>query len=285
MRATARRPDLEPIVAFGARMSWNGLLRSGDRFCPSERSQRVVLTARSGPPVRRNYGAWSARYRRFTANLSTPRITVRAASGDLPGDGVEAILHWVRRADALGTGPGTVCAGDGWPVELWHRFAASGDRLAAGGVAERLDEYAASSLDGNEPLVRAWRAWVGSEPGTASAPAESAGGWLPVPAALELPEGPSRCLLSWSPTPHRFASVGEALASVSATSLDLERQAEYHVECALATLHGVRFGPHDALSDPEYERTPLVAGLLRTGRRREEEAIADPSLGRLDRRT
>ncbi len=281
------RPELEPVVAFGARMSWCGLLRAGDEFCSSERSQRVVLTSRTGPPLQRNYGAWSTRYRRFTANLSSPEIVVRPSDGDPGGHGVEAILHWVRRADAVGSGPGTVCAGDAWPADLWRRFTEASDRLLPGGVAEQLAEYEFSTVDGSDPFVRAWRERLHGSPRTGPAGRSSReAGWLPVPARLEVGNGPSRCLVSWSPTSARFATVREALASEEgrAARPDLERQAEYHVECALGALHGVRFGAGDALGDPEYERTPIVARLLGSLRRREEDAIVDPARGRLDRR-
>ena len=279
--------DLEPVVAFGARMSWCGLLRPGDAFCPSVRSERVVLVSRTGPPLRRQYGAWSSRYRRFTANLSSPDLTVRAADRSRDLAGVDAILHWVRRSDARESGPGTVCGGDGWPVDLWRRFTKASDRRGPGGVAEQLAEYAASTLDGSEPIVRVWRESLRTDPLAAARPADRRGaGWFPVPAGLEVEGGPTRCLVSWSPSAARFRSVREALDSgdADATPPDLRRQAEYHVEAVLGGLHGVRFGRIDAFRDPEYERTPLVANLLRTYRAREARAVSDPALGRLDRR-
>ena len=117
--------DLELIVAHGARMSRTGLLRPRDEFCRCYRARLATLSAEREPPLERYFGAWSARNHRFTANLSTPRVRVRPEGPEEPpGEGIRCILYRVDRVDGTTTGPGGVCLGDGWPVELWKTFLA-----------------------------------------------------------------------------------------------------------------------------------------------------------------
>jgi hypothetical protein len=287
MSGGAASPRLEAIVAFGARMSWAGLLRPGDAFPRSTRSQRAVLEATSGEPLRRVVGGWSVRHRRFTLNLGTPRVQARAipAGGSMPA-GVPCLLHWVDRSAFLGIGPGTVCAGDGWPIELWQRFLSRLEVASGGSIAEQLHRYLAEpgTTDGRE--AAAWRALVGTN---APDPRESerflGTGWLPFAAPLEAAGDRSMCLLSWSPSIERFATFHEALASPTAGRLrpDARSQATYFVEATLARLHGVHATAPDALADPEYLRDPIVQEVLATLEPEERTRINDPRFGPLDR--
>lgn len=280
--------DLEPILAHGARMSWAGLLRPGDEFATSYRSRRATVTTVAGPPLRRFYGGWSTRYRRFTSNLSSPHLRVTLATPDAPPSaGIDAIVHWVARRDLLASGPGSVAAGDGWPPALWAAFLACRDRLPPGSVGEQLRAFARASTPDEEPTVTAWRRLLRDGGDTDRDRAGPLGeGWLPVPAELESPDGPRVCIASWSPSPVRFESVTAALASDLAEQrgADVEQQARYYLECRLATLHGIRFSADDALADRAFEAGPTVRGLRATYASLEEGRIGDPSYGRLDRR-
>lgn len=280
--------DFEPIVAHGARMSWAGLLRPGDEFGPPRRSRRAVLSAASGPGLRREFGAWSSRYHRFTSNLSSPDLTVRLLDpGEAPGVGVCALVHWVDRATVHGWGPGSVCGADGWPVELWQRFVRERDHLPGRTIAEQLRAFAFGPGPPGPPIVEAWRNRI--RPGDRSmTPTDGSlgPGWLPVPASLESPAGSTACIVSWSPSPLRFASLSEALDSPFALEHppDRTRQAEYYLECVLARLHDVRFGADDRLEDPTYERSTEVRRLIGPWKELEARRIADERWGRLDRR-
>src|SRR5579863_3661429 len=98
-------------------MSWAGILRPGDEFPSAARSQLAVLTAESGPPLRRHFGRWSGTYRRFTTNLTSAKIVVKALqSGQRPSSGILCVLHWVDRRNMVCSDKGGVCYGDGWPV-------------------------------------------------------------------------------------------------------------------------------------------------------------------------
>ena len=283
----ARAGPLEPIVAHGARMSWAGLLRPGDEFCPAVRSRRATLTCESGLPLRRYYGGWSAKYRRFTTNLSSTRVVVRPIEpGETPGDGVQCLLHWVERQNMLRTGPGGVCSGDGWPVELWARFTARLEMLSGGSVAEKLRAFAQSDIDSNVPIVTEWRSLIhGTQPRGWARDSRTDRGWIPVPATIESPHGPGACIVSWSPSASVFQSLSEALDSREAKRgrVDLASQAAYYLECTLAEMHGVSFGPLDAIKDEAFEASPPVRALADSYRNLERQRIADPLRGHLNR--
>jgi hypothetical protein len=300
--------DLEPIVAHGARMSWAGLLRPGDEFPLPRRSRLGVLTAAAvGAAPKRYFGAWSGVYRRFTSNLTSPGImvTVMPPSGRRPtveGErGIECVVHWVDRRDALRTDAKGVCHGDGWPLALWEAFVSRIDDLPQGSVAKRLRIFAAASSTSREeeeredPVVREWRALLrGASPPLPPARSRLGPGWVPVPATLLTGSGArtgvgSYCILSWSPQRPAgapiFRSLSEALSSSEALRRkpDLQSQARYYLECDLAKLHGVRFGPDDLLEDEVFARTPEVLSLRERLTAAERERIADPRFGLLDR--
>ncbi len=264
-RATSivERRALEPIVAYGARMSWVGCRRPGDRFPRAHRSGLATLRSGSGPPLQRQFGAWSAAYRRFTLNLSSPQVVVRTTeTRAAPGAGPVAVVHWISRHDLLRTDRGGACRGDGWPMPLWERFVSRRASLPGAGVGEQLRAYAESGWDEAVPVIAQWRRWVrGDPPRTPALPATA--GWLPLPARIETPEGPGVGIVSWSPYPLRFGSLREALASPEAAALgvDAAAQARYYIECRLARLHGVRFGRYDSVVDRAYERRVRVRRL------------------------
>jgi hypothetical protein len=268
-------------------MSWAGILRPGDEFPLATRSRLGVMTAVSGPPLTRCFGPWSRRYRRFTSNLSSPRIRVEVLEpGHAPADGVQCVVHWVDRRHMLGTGPGTVCAGDGWPEQLWTAFMAKLDDLPPGTVAEKL-RYFATDVDeaGDPEVVAEWRSRFRSgeppRPDGASALGE---GWVPVPADLLTPTGTGQCIISWAPNAATYTTLSEALATQvgQQQSPDLAGQATYYVECTLAKLHGAGFGPHDWIEDESFATRPEVQDATRRLQRFEEEHIASPEFGRLD---
>ncbi len=284
-----RREDeaaLEPIVAHGSRMTWAGILRRGDEFPPAKRSELAVITASSGPPLRRYFGRWSGDYRRFTTNLTSAKIAVRVLQpGERPGDGLLCVVHWVSRGDMLRTDEGGVCHGDGWPVEFWSAFVSQLDSLPPKTVAEKLRSFADSRLQGRNKSVAEWRARL--EEGRVIPPGEwpSVIGESLIPTPVELTAGDDRryCIVSWAPSGQIYRSLSEALASPEAIQKgpDLANQAKYYLECTLARLHGVRFGPNDWIEDPAYERTREVLKLATSFRRSETQRIA--KLGSLDR--
>lgn len=284
-----QRPSrpLEAIVAHGARMSWAGLLRPRDAFALPARSRRVLLTAEDGGAVERYYGAWSARYRRFTSNLSTPKVRVRVLSGPrTPSPGVEALVHWVDRREFLRGGGRGVPAADGWPPDLWEAFLADHDRRPGASLAEKLHHFARLPEDGEPAIVRRWRRLLrGSAAGTVRSGSVAGLGWVPVP--VRILDGRSRGFgfLSWSPSPLRCRSLSEALARRGGPGpVDLDAQTRYYLEVALGRLHGVEFSGRDALLDPAFERSRPYRRLAPRPLRRERERIEDPALGRLDRR-
>jgi len=293
--APRRAPDVqgpirrswEPVVAHGARMSWAGLLRSGDPFCPSARSRRATLTEEAGVPLRRFYGTWSARYRRFCTNLSSPKVVVRPVEPDhVPGRGIQCILHWVCREDLLRTDSGGVCRGDGWPLRLWECFTDRLGELPAGSVGEMLEAYRVSVLDRDVPIVEEWRdAILGTAPRKPPSESQLGEGWIPVPARVESPSGPAACIFSWSPSTFAYRSLQEAIGSPEAKArhLDLTSQAVYYLECQLAKLHGVTFGPGDTVEDRWFEHSSPFGSLVDRYQAEERLRIADPSKGRLDR--
>ena len=287
MRVSLPDPNLEPMVAHGSRMSWAGLLRPGDAFCPARRSRLATLTSESGPALKRFFGAWSVRYHRFTTNLSSPRVVVRPVEpGQQPGEGLQCILHWVKREDMVRTDPGGVCQGDGWPAELWKTFTSSLDSLPGRSVSEKLRSFLESDLRADIPIVAEWRDLLQPLSGRRkTADAYLGWGWIPVPETLELPSGTSACILSWSPSPFRFDSLRLALESADARlgRPDLPNQARYYLECMLAKLHGVTFGADDAIEDKWFEHDSSVVGLANPFAELENQRIADPGLGRLDR--
>ncbi len=277
----------EPVVAHGARMSWAGVLRPGDEFCRVVRSRLATLTGEAGAPLRRYLGTWSTRYRRYTTNLSSPRVTVRPVEpGARPGGGLQGILHWVERRDLLRTGRGGVCEADGWPAELWERFSARLDELPEGSVGEKLSWFLASTLESEVPIVSEWRARVLGGSVAGGGEGGSLGErWVPVPARLETSSGTSACILSWSPTPRAFVSPLAALEArgPAGETVDRVNQAKYYLECLLGRLHGVAFGHFDAVEDRSFAQIPEVAGLAEAYGVLERSRIADPRRGRLDR--
>lgn len=279
---------LEPVLAHGARMSWAGLLRPGDEFAASRRSRLATVRAERGPPLQRYYGGWSERYRRFTSNLSSPRLHLEVHEpGAAPRDGILAVVHWVDRATLVGNGPGSVAAGDGWPAALWDAFLSVRDGLGGESVGEGLRRFATSERLAELPIVAEWRRRI-QDGGTTEPPSPSSIGtaWVPVPVAIDSEFGPRVAIASWSPSPLRFGSVGEALASrfAEARGADVESQARYYLECRLAALHGVRFSADDRLIDRAFEAGPAVRRLHAAMTTGEERRIGDPAYGRLDRR-
>jgi hypothetical protein len=268
-------------------MSWAGILRPGDEFPRATRSRLGLMTAVSGTALTRCFGPWSRRYRRFTTNLTSPRIRVELLEpGQAPGEGVQCVVHWVDRRYVLGTGPGTVCAGDGWPEQLWSAFIAKFDELPAGTVAEKLRHFATEVDDGSAPeALTEWRSRFRSgEPPRANGASTLGQGWVPIPADLVTPTGTSQCIISWAPTAATYTSLSEALAKPVGLEQppDLASQARYYVECTLAKLHGVRFGPHDWIEDESFAKRPEVEEATPRLQPFEEEHIASPEFGRLD---
>jgi hypothetical protein len=290
-------------------MSWAGLLRPGDEFPPPRRSRLAVLTAAAGgAALKRYFGAWSTRYQRFTSNLTSPRIRVRVMpppAGRRPtteGErGIECLVHWVDRRDVLRTDPKGICHSDGWPLALWEAFVSQIDDLPQGSVAKRLWSFAAAASstpqeERENPVVSEWRALLRGAPPLLFPPERSrlGVGWVPVPAILLTWSGAnkaveSHCILSWSPRPAGapiFRSLSEALSSSEKAPRrepDLQSQARYYLECDLAKLHGVRFGPDDLLEDEVFARTPEVLSLREKLTAAERDRIADPRFGPLDR--
>ena len=279
---------LEPIVAHGSRMTWAGILRPGDEFPPARRSQLAVLTAESGPPLRRYFGRWSAEHRRFTTNLTSAKIIVRSLRpGQTPEGGIQCILHWVNRKDMVRSDKGGVCHRDGWPVKLWDAFVSELDNLPDGTVAERLRGFLESRLRERTGLVAEWRARVkdgGVIPaGEREGHAIIGESLLPTPARLVTDEGETECIVSWAARGRFYRSLSEALASPGAARQepDLASQAKYYLECTLARLHGVRFGRDDFMLDEGYERTHDFLHVENSFKKLEQERIA--ALGKLDR--
>jgi hypothetical protein len=269
-------------------MSWTGLLRPGDSFPPALSSRLAVMRAESGSPLRRYYGSWSEKYRRFTSNLSSAKIRVRTLEpGEPPGDGIHCIVLWVDSRTLLSSGPGSVCAGDGWPVELWDAFTSALGRLPPGSIAEKLESFRDSRIEADNPIVANWRATL-REGGLSPSPKASAGrgGWIPVPSPFQIGTGTTACIVSWDPAGQGFPSLSDALHSVAGSRYlpDRTSQARYFLECTLSRLHGVTFGPHDALEDPEFAKSSEVTALQDSLRTFEREHIAHPGFGLLDRR-
>jgi hypothetical protein len=277
----------EPIVAHGARMSWTGLLRPADPFPPAVSSRLGVLTAESGPPLRRFFGSWSVRYRRFTSNLSSAKIRVQTAEpGWRPEGGIQCVVHWVDSHAIRSAGPGSVCTGDDWPPELWKAFLSEIDSLPRGSLAEKLSSFRDSHLQENTPIVAEWRNLLREgrlQPSTE--PLGLSDGWIPVPASLRTPSGSTACIVSWDPRGREFDSLSNAIKAPEAQHDPLDRasQARYYLECTLARLHGVRFGPHDAIEDEGFAHSPEVLSLEDSLKGFEQQCIASPKFGLLDR--
>jgi hypothetical protein len=266
----------------------------------------VLTAAAGGAALKRYFGAWSTTYQRFTSNLTSPGIgaTVMPPPAGrrptTPGErGIECLVHWVDRGDVLRTDAKGVCHGDGWPLALWEAFVSHVDDLPQGSVARRLWGFAAASPTAQEeeredPVVSEWRALLrGAPPPLPPERSRLGVGWVPVPAALltwsdaKTAIG-SYCILSWSPRPAGaplFRSLSEALSSSEALHRkpDLRSQARYYLECDLAKLHGVRFGPDDLIEDEVFARAPEVQSLRERLTAAEQERIADPGFGPLDR--
>ena len=282
------RPNLEPMIAHGSRMSWAGILRPGDEFTPAIKSQLAIITADSDIPLRRYFGKWNSAYNRFTTNFTSPKIKVRAVEPDEePSDGIQCILHWVDPKDMIRSDKGSVCYGDGWPKELWDLFTSQLDNLPEGTVAEKLRSFLDSSLEGENRFVSLWRKRLRN--GTLVGFEEQDKldkYWLPVPATLIVGAGTTQCIFSWSPGALFYKSLTEALSSAEAIEKrpDPQNQAKYYLECFLAKLHGVKFSSqNDFLDDEEYANRPEVRALEATFTRLEKERILDSRYGRLDR--
>jgi hypothetical protein len=277
----------EPIVAHGSRMSWAGILRPDDVFPAAKMSRLAVLTSESGPPLRRYFGSWSVRYRRFTTNLSSVKIRVDTSlRREPPVKGVECVVHWVDARDMIRSDSGGVCAGDGWPVDLWNGFTSVIDQLPPGTISEKLRSFQDSRLLEQNPVVAHWRATLREEVVSGSTEF-SAGrsGLIPVPATLVTEVGTTACIVSWDPNGLGFPSLSDALDSPGAliNPPDLVSQARYYLESTLAKLHGIRFGPNDAVEDSRFARTPEVMGLQDSFRELEQQRISNPRFGLLDR--
>jgi hypothetical protein len=277
----------EPIVAYGARMSWAGILRLGDSFPPAVSSRLGTMTAESGPPLRRFFGSWSARYRRFTLNLSSAKIRVQTAErGQHLDGGVECVVHWVDSDAMRNLGPGSVCAGDGWPTELWKAFTAEIGHLPPGSLAERLYSFLDSRLQEGNPIVANWRDTLREgRLRPAAGPLSHRRGWIPIPATLRTEAGSTACIVSWDPKGRDFQSLSSALKSPEAKGdpPDPVSQARYYLECTLAKLHGVRFGRYDAIEDEAFAHSREILRLEDSLTGLEQERVADPKLGLLDR--
>lgn len=276
--------ELEPIVAHGARMSWAGILRPGDEFPRSASSRLAVIASESGPVLRRQFGSWSERYRRFTSNLSSPRVEVRVLEpGEKPSGGIACVVHWVSREDLVSTGEGSVCGGDGWPVRLWNAFVEEIPYLPERTVGEKLSCFLDSRRGEDEPAVSEWRSAV--KAGRVVEPGGHGGrGWLPVPAKLVAKEVSWSCIISWSPVSNLYSSLSEALDSREAQLMrpDPASQARYYAECVLAKMHGVSFeGPGDFLEDAGYASRPAVRKVLDMLAELETVRVAERSMGPL----
>jgi hypothetical protein len=265
---TADYSPLEAIVAHGSRMSWAGLLRLGDEFAPARKSELAILTSESGEPLRRYFGKWSEPYRRFTTNLSSSKIIVKTpAPGESPPHGIQCVLHWVDRKDMMRSGPGSVCQGDGWPLEVWNSFMENAVKLPGFGTAEKLRTFLHSDIGRENEMVARWRSRVlNGEVLSASesdhSPVDES--LLPVPAQLISENGRNDCIISWAPVGNFYRSVSEALASIEAASRrpDLINQAKYYLECTLSRLHGINFDSlGDFLLDEGYCKTKEVLDL------------------------
>lgn len=121
----------------------------------------MVLKTKSGPPLRRYFGKWAGAYRRFTTNLTSPKIVVKTMEpGECLSDGITCVLHSVDRRDMLRSDKGGVCFGDGWPVKLWEAFISQHDRLPNGTVGEKLRSFSESTLLDSNDLVSEWRSRI-----------------------------------------------------------------------------------------------------------------------------
>ena len=78
-----------------------------------------------------------------------------------------------------------------------------------------------------------------------------------MPATLVSESRTSECIVSWAPRATFYRTLSEALSSSEASRRkpDLENQAKYYLECTLAKLHGVNFGPDDYIDDNAYALT------------------------------
>ncbi|MDG6968444.1 MAG: hypothetical protein JRM86_01530 [Nitrososphaerota archaeon] len=245
-----------------------------------------VMTGGSGRALRRCFGSWSERYRRFTSNLSSPTLKVRVLEpGEKPSGGIPCVVHWVKSEDLVRTGKGSVCSGDGWPVSLWRAFLEELPDLPGDTVAGKLSSFLDSQEREDELAVSSWRKAV--EAGRVVEPTGASWrGWLPVPARLVAGGRSGTCVFSWSPESNLYDSLSEALRSPEARLMkpDPESQARYYAECALAKLHGVSFEETgDSLEDESYSRRPAVERVLESLSRLEAERVADRSMGTLDR--
>lgn len=276
--------ELEPVVAHGARMSWAGLLRPGDEFPRALRSRLAVITSDSCPSLRRHFGSWSDRYRRFTSDLSSPDIEVEVVEpGETPSDGIGCVVHWVRREDLVHMGKGGVCVGDGWPVDLWKAFVGEMAYLPKGTVAEKLAHFLDSARREDEPAVAGWRRAVNKAKLVGSRGAAGRA-WLPVPAKLSTSEGSGTCVFSWSPAAEFYPTLSEALDSPEGRLLkpDAASQARYYAECVLAKLHGVSFeNLGDFLEDEGYAARPAVRRVVSPLLKLEAKRVGDSSMGPL----
>ncbi len=232
---------LEPMVAHGSRMSWAGLLRPGDNFTPARKSQRAVMKVEHGQALRRYFGTWSDRYRRFTTNLDSAKITVTALEPGQSGDGIPCILHWVNRNDMIRSDEGSVCAGDGWPRELWDTFTSQLACLDGMYISEKLRSFLESDVKEDDALIRGWRHLLRSGEAARGRVTETSAldlGWLPVPAPLTVDGGTATaCIVSWAPSAPFHSSLSSALASLSGArgAPDPRSQARYYVECVLVS--------------------------------------------------
>jgi hypothetical protein len=280
-------PLLEPMIAHGSRMSWAGILRPGNEFAPALRSQLAVMTEESGQLLERYFGKWNASFKRFTTNLTSARIRVEALEpGQRREGGIMCVLHWVDPKDMVRSDKGSVCYGDGWPVELWDSFTAHLGGLPGYSVGEKLKCFLDSDLEEATESVKLWRARVRA--GAIVPPEERTAideYWLPVPARLTSDAGPANCIVSWSPGATFYRSISEALGSREASKKqpDLANQAKYYLECTLAKMHGVRFESGDFLEDVAYERTEEYQRFAGAFEELERQRISNPRLGALDR--
>ena len=97
-------------------MSWAGILRPGDEFTLAIKSQLAVITTTTDSDITlgRYFGKWDNAYNRFTTNLASSKIKVRAiASDNKPGHGIQCIIHWVDQKDMIRSDKGSICQADG----------------------------------------------------------------------------------------------------------------------------------------------------------------------------